>query len=631
VGRGRCRQGVCHLIARRSTPRRSTLKSKRPADGPPGAKQEVCHLHGSIATMAMASNGAVREWPAVTGRRNVGELFDRAPPADVAMEWAVLGSILLKPDCFGAVAPIVTAADFHDPVNRRIFQAIESLHRAGKPIDPKLLLPRLTTGNGPAELCEVTAGDLAELLRQVPTAANAVHYAKRIADLAKRRGLLLLAAELTQAAHGERPTDVIVAEAVGQLATIQAGPRAALFDPVIVRLSEVEPQPVQWLWPGRIALGKLTLLAGDPGLGKSCLSLDLAARVSLGSPWPDDRTSTAPRGSVVLLGAEDGLNDTVRPRLDAMGADTKRIFALQGVKPADEADPRAFNLARYLPALEEAIRAAGDCRLVVVDPITAYLGETDSHKNADVRALLHPLCELADRRGVAVVAVTHLNKGNGAAAMYRATGSLAFVATARAAWLVTRAANDASRRLLLPMKNNLGGDTRGMAFTIRGGVVEWEPEPVPMDADQALAALAGGDDRDDVGDWLREGLAGRRVPVTELMADAEANGITPKQLRGAMKRIGAKSRRTGFGKGSSCEWYLPTESQLTIDSLETPYLPDTGDGNVWESMGDGDGPNGRCQGSTEAVGAIPGANTQADFDREPANGRDSTQNRLMEG
>jgi putative DNA primase/helicase len=587
--------------------------------------------------MPIESNGAVRQRPVVTGRRPaggpkghpapVGELFDRAPPADSAIERAVLGSILVKPACFDDVAPIVAAADFHDPMNRRIFQAIESLRREGTPIDVKFLLPRLTAGNGAADSADATAGDLAELLRQVPTAANAVHYAARIADLAKRRRLLLLAGKLMQAAHGEQPTDAIVAEAAGQLDTIQAGARAMLYEPVIVRLSDVEPRPVQWLWPGRIALGKLTLLAGDPGLGKSCLSLDLAARVSLGSPWPDDRTSTAPRGSVVLLGAEDGLHDTVRPRLDAMEADVKRIEALTAVKAADEADPRVFNLARDLPALEEAIQAAGDCRLVVVDPISAYLGETDSHKNADVRALLHPLCELADRRGVAVVAVTHLNKGNGAAAMYRATGSLAFVATARAAWLVTRAANDASRRLFLPMKNNLADGTRGMAFTIRtGGVVEWEPEPVPMDADQALAALAGGDDRDDVGDWLREALAGGRVPVTELMTDADANGIRPKQLRGAMKRIGARSRRAGFGPGSSCEWYLPTESQLTIDSLDTPYLPDTGTGNVWESMSDGDAPNGRCQASSEAVGAIPGANAQTDFGPEPSNGRGRAEN-----
>jgi hypothetical protein len=571
--------------------------------GEAGREQDDFHLRVRIPTMAMESNGAARKLPQVTVRRNIGELFDRAPPNDLAIERALLGSILLDPRCFANVAPTAAAADFHDEVNQQIFQAIESLHRAGKSIDVKLLPSVLAAGSGP----EVSASDLWQLASEQPTAANVVHYAKLIADLAKRRRLLLLAGELMQAAHDVgRPTDAIVADAVGQLGTIQAGPLAALYEPIVVRLSDIEPRPVQWLWPGRIALGKLTLLAGDPGLGKSCLSLDLAMRVSLGSPWPDDRTSTAPRGSVVLLGAEDGLNDTVRPRLDAMGADVSRIVALQGVKAADESDPRTFNLERDRLALEKAIVTAGDCRLVVIDPISAYLGETDSHKNADVRALLHPLGELADRHGVAIVAVTHLNKGNGAAAMYRATGSLAFVAAARAAWLVTRAANDASRRLFLPIKNNLAGVTPGMAFTIRGGVVEWESEPVTIDADQALAALAGSDGHNDVDEWLREALADGPVAPAQLFVAGKINGFTVNQVQRAKERIGAKSKRSGFGPGSTCEWYLPTESQLTIDCIDAPYIADRGEGDLCgrpQSMAGSNPPNGWCQVSTEAVGA----------------------------
>ena len=154
--------------------------------------------------------------------------------------------------------------------------------------------------------------------------------------------------------------------------------------------------------------------------------------------WPDS-SERAPLGGVVMLSAEDDAADTIRPRLDAAGADCSRVSLLAGVSRFDlEANERflaTFNLARDLRALEEAIESTPDCRLVVIDPISAFCGATDSHKNADVRGLLAPLSELAQRQHVAVVGVNHLNKsGAGGPAIYRTMGSLAFVAAARAAW-----------------------------------------------------------------------------------------------------------------------------------------------------------------------------------------------------
>ena len=104
---------------------------------------------------------------------------------------------------------------------------------------------------------------------------------------------------------------------------------------VVVCLADVKPMPVELLWPGRVALGKVTLLAGDPGLGKSLVTLDMAARVSRGVAWPDDPTADGQAGSVVLLSAEDDLADTIRPRLDAAGADNNRITALTAVRHSD--------------------------------------------------------------------------------------------------------------------------------------------------------------------------------------------------------------------------------------------------------------------------------------------------------
>ena len=172
-------------------------------------------------------------------------------------------------------------------------------------------------------------------------------------------------------------------------------PKAAqpAIAPVLISLADVQPQPVSWLWPGRIALGKVTLLAGDPGLGKSFVTLDIAARTSCGAPWPDAPGIKTTAGGVVLLSAEDDAEDTIRPRLDAAGANVQRIKALLAVRRNYQDDPTresTFSLETDLPALEAAILAVAGCRLVIIDPITAYLGGTDSHKNGEIRGLIAP-------------------------------------------------------------------------------------------------------------------------------------------------------------------------------------------------------------------------------------------------
>lgn len=207
--------------------------------------------------------------------------------------------------------------------------------------------------------------------------------------------------------------------------------------PVIVTrcMADIAPEPIQWLWPSRIALGKVTMLAGDPGLGKSMITVAMAAHVTTGTPWPVDR-SECEIGSVIMVSAEDDPADTLRPRLDAAGADVSKVHVLKSVLVLDhegKSKDRTFNLARDVEALDNLLRQTPDCRLITIDPISAYLGGTDSHNNADVRALLTPLAAMASKHKVAIFVVTHLNKSTQANVLYRASGSLAFVAAARAA------------------------------------------------------------------------------------------------------------------------------------------------------------------------------------------------------
>ena len=362
----------------------------------------------------------------------------------------------------------------------------------------------------------------------------------------------------------------------------------AVAAPVIVKLAEVTPKPIQWLWRNRIARGKLTLVAGDPGLGKSVLSLDIAARVTRGAPWPDDPGSAAPVGAVILLSAEDDIEDTIRPRLDAAGADVSRVVALTAVRASDDQGEysRPVDLSHDLHHVEATMDEVTDCRLVVIDPLTAYLGRTDSHKNAEIRALLAPLAELAGRRGVAVLAVTHLRKSGGPA-VYRSMGSLAFTAAARAVWAVAKDKADNERRLFIPVKNNLARDRSGLAYRIVEGklpnvpCVNWEPDPVDISADDALASDDAGDGHDDAQDWLREALADGEMRAADVLKQGRSNGYSDKALRKAFKAIGAQRRREGFGRGGTWYWSLPD----SIDAIDAQSENEGNNGNNGQEWG----------------------------------------------
>lgn len=340
----------------------------------------------------------------------------------------------------------------------------------------------------------------------------------------------------------------------------EAEPIQAASEPDLICLADVKPESVSWLWEGRIPLGKVTLLVGDPGLGKSFITLDIAARVSMGIAWPDAPNTPREPGSIVLLSAEDDPADTIRPRLDAARADVNRISILRAVRIADpgsgETRQSPFNLGTDIPILEQAITKVRECRLVVIDPISAYLpgGRFDSHRNSDVRALLAPLAALATRRKVAVVCVTHLRKGEGQA-IYRAMGSLAFIAAARAAWVVARDQNDPTglRRLFLPLKANLAPDTNGLAYELRSSgetaVVAWSSEPVDVRAEDALAPPPKRrgrkpEERDDARAWLEKSLVKGPQPAKELIEEAkEEADISPRTLRRARVELGVEAFR----------------------------------------------------------------------------------------
>ena len=342
--------------------------------------------------------------------------------------------------------------------------------------------------------------------------------------------------------------------------------------PVVTWLEDVAIEQVTWLWKDRIPIGKLTLISGDPCLGKSTFTMDIAARVSSGAPWADSPTVERHAGGVVILSAEDGLADTIKPRLQAAGANMERIISLDAVISSCDGvvHEAMFSLVTDMPQLREAIELVDDCKVVIIDPITAYLGGTDSHKDAQIRGLLAPLARLAEDTGVAIILVAHLNKSNGKKAIYRTGGSIAFLAAMRAAFVVVIDTKDPIRRLFLPTKNNLApSEIGGLAYTIEAEsiqlvtgesitapVVRIEPDSIDACADDYMVEPNDNtDDQDDSAEWLRDTLSGDAVNATEVFYMASQQGYSKKMMRTARKRIGAITKKSGFG--GSWVWEMP--------------------------------------------------------------------------
>jgi hypothetical protein len=299
---------------------------------------------------------------------------------------------------------------------------------------------------------------------------------------------------------------------------------------ITIKMSDVEPEEVEWLWRDRIALGKLNLLVGDPGNGKSFATLDIAAHVSTGTDFPDG--SPCQQGSVILITGEDGIADTVRPRLDAQGADVTRIHHLK-IKAGDT--ERQFDIGTHIDQLREKIREHGDVRLLIIDPLTAYLGDTDPNKDSRVRALLTPFAALAEEMRVAILAVMHLNKTAVMDAIYRVTGSVAFIAQARAAWAVVPDRQELSRRLFLKLKANFApADIPGLAFTIAANeqdrpLLTWCHEAVTL----SLRDVMGGFSNSRRGPKPNK-LESAKALIADLLSDGKerpgADWMAPRRL-----------------------------------------------------------------------------------------------------
>lgn len=337
---------------------------------------------------------------------------------------------------------------------------------------------------------------------------------------------------------------------------------SAAFPPsaggVLVTLADVTPERVSWLWPGRLPAGKLVTLDGDPALGKSTLAITLASHLSTGRRWPDG--TACPLADVVILSAEDGMADTIRPRLDAAGGDPARVHCLTAVRAVTEdgeITTRPPTLADLTPIREVIERTKA--RLLVIDVLMAYLpGKVDSHRDQDVRAVLHRIAEIADSTGCTMLLLRHLNKSGAGSPMYRGGGSIGIVGAARAGYVVAPDPDDETGavRVLACVKSNLAEQPPSLTYRLESAPgshvarVVWG-EASPHSAADLLRTGGAEDDRSDrdaAVEWLTGYLTdlGGAAPAAQVMKAARADGINETTLKRARHRAGVTSQRSGF-------------------------------------------------------------------------------------
>lgn len=331
--------------------------------------------------------------------------------------------------------------------------------------------------------------------------------------------------------------------------------------PVVVNLADVEPEEVVWLWEPYLPIGKLSLLEGDPGLGKTWLALTITAALTRGYPLPsaDGRPGApgAPR-NVLYLSAEDGLGDTLRPRLDAAGADPRRVHAVTGKRTLGE-DGQAVDDAITLadvPTLRAAIEQVRPA-LVVIDPLQAYLGASvDMNRANETRPLLSALGELAQAYGFAAVIIRHLRKSSSDRAVYRGAGSIDFSAAARSILLVGAEPDNERRRVLAHVKSSLAEPGASLGFELREGAFHWLGASA-YSAEQLLAQPATGEERsarDEASAWLLEMLAQGPALTRELRQAAARDGLGWRTIEQAKGTLGVTARRQSFGNTGRGEW-----------------------------------------------------------------------------
>ncbi len=309
----------------------------------------------------------------------------------------------------------------------------------------------------------------------------------------------------------------------------------------LINMDDVEARKVDWLWYPYIPYGKVSIVQGDPGEGKTTFILRLAALLTNGEPLPGEEGQNPRKPiNVIYQNAEDGLEDTIKPRLLAAGADCSRVMVIdESLKSLTMTDER----------LVRAIKETG-AKMVVLDPIQAYLGaNVDMHRANQIRAVLKRLARIAEECDCAIILIGHMNKASGSKSTYRGLGSIDFQAMARSVLVVGRVKNDPTLRVIAHDKSSLAPEGASIAFRLdKENGFHWEG-PCDITVEELLSGTSKGEKTKDAKSFLLEILADGQKSCNEIMDAAKEKGIKKKTLWNAKKELNIDSVKVGS------QWY----------------------------------------------------------------------------
>jgi RecA-family ATPase len=442
--------------------------------------------------------------------------------------------------------------DFFHRLHARIFACASSLHEQGEPLSIGAVQDRMKLD--PADTIELAG--LIDPLLAIRTPA----------DLAANIGLVRRARVLRDL---KKSCDAVVeanGDAVGQILNLRM--KLECYDALLrqtidapgVLASTIRPEVVDWFWPKRIPLGKITIEDGDPDQGKSLLSIDLAARCTSGRSMPDDVAGAT--GGAVLLNCEDDSADTIVPRLLAAGANLERVRILKTIGQGN--NERQIEIPLDIPAIREAALDVG-ATLIVIDPLMGFLTDkANSWRDQDVRRALAPLAALAAELHVAILVIRHLNKSTEGNPLYRGGGSIGIIGAARAGLVVGGDPDDESGepKILAVSKSNLSRKAPSLRYRLDPHgttvIVRWLGESEHR-ASTILAAEEGQEKSktEECRRFIVGALENGARPAKDVIREAKAAGFSERTLDRAKIRAKVETYRAGFGKGGEWMWNIP--------------------------------------------------------------------------